>query len=147
MTSLVELALQSPKLLSFTPMKSQRRMFITLLIILGGCLGAIGTFQLQRIGLSVVVASCIVGLIGALIGYGMKNEDLAMVIFAGSFIGMTTISIASLPLILLAGLACGILYVLTESIFVGHGGKLGAIAFISVSIVLSLFLVFRKGVE
>ena len=120
-------------------------MLTTLLIILGGCLGAIGTFQLQSMGASVVVASCIVGLLGALIGYGMKNEDLAMVIFAGSFVGMTTISIASLPLILLAGLACGILYVLSESIFVGYGGKLGAIAFVSLIVVVFMFGIFGKA--
>jgi hypothetical protein len=86
-----------------------------------------------------------VGLLGALIGYGMKNEDLAMVIFAGSFVGMTTISIASLPLILLAGLACGILYVLSESIFVGYGGKLGAIAFVSLIVVVFMFGIFGKA--
>jgi len=127
-------------------MKSRKRMLTTILIIIGGCLGAIGTFQLQKMGLSPVVASCGVGLLGALIGYLMKNEDLAMVIFAGSFVGMTTVSIASLPIMLIAGLACGTLYVLTEPVFVGYGGKLGAIAFVSVAIVLALFMVFRKEV-
>lgn len=126
-------------------MKSKNRMVTTLFIIIGGCLGAIGTFQLQKVGMSPVVASCGVGLIGALIGYWMKNEDLAMVIFAGSFVGMTTISIASLPIMLIAGLACGVLYVLAQPIFVGYGGKLGTIAFVSVAIVLALFMVFRKG--
>lgn len=120
-------------------------MLTTLLIIIGGCFGAIGAFQLQKAGFSPVVASCTVGLLGALIGYWMKNEDLAMVIFAGSFVGMTAISIATLPIILIAGLACGILYLLAEPIFVGYGGKLGAIAFVSVGIVLVLFLVLPKG--
>lgn len=119
-------------------------MLTTLLIILGGCLGAIGTFQLQKVGLSPVVASCGVGLLGALFGYLMKNEDLAMVIFAGSFVGMTTVSIATIPIMLIAGLACGILYVLAEPIFVGFGGKLGAIAFVSVGIVLGLFMILPK---
>ena len=127
-------------------MKSKKRMLTTLLIIIGGCLGAIGTFQLQKAELSPVVASCVVGLLGALIGYLMKNEDLAMVIFAGSFVGMTTVSIASLPIMLIAGLACGVLYVFTEPIFVGYGGKLGAIAFVSVAIVLGLFMVLPKEV-
>lgn len=125
-------------------MKSKNRMLTTILIIIGGCLGALGTFQLQKVGLSPVVASCVIGLLGALTGYLMKNEDLAMVIFAGSFVGMTTVSIASLPIMLIAGLACGILYVLTEPIFVGYGGKLGAIAFVSVAIVLGLFMILPK---
>lgn len=127
-------------------MKSKKNMLTTLLIIIGGCHGAIGAFQLQKMGLSPVVASCLVGLLGALIGFWMKNEDLSMVIFTGSFVGMTTVSIASLPIMLIAGLACGILYVLAEPIFVGYGGKLGAIAFVSVGIVLALFMVFRKGI-
>ena len=121
-------------------------MLTTVLIIIGGCLGALGTFQLQKMGISPVVASCCVGLIGALIGYGMKNEDLTMVIFAGSFVGMTTVSIASLPIIIIAGLACGVLYWLTLPLFDGFGGKLGALAFISVAIVLLLFWMFRKQV-
>lgn len=114
-------------------------MATSVLIIIGGILGALGTFQLQKVGVSPVVASCSIGLLGALIGYWMNSEDLAMVIFAGTFVGMTTVSIASFPIMLLAGLACGILYLLAEPIFVGYGGKLGAIAFISVVVVLFLF--------
>jgi hypothetical protein len=128
-------------------MKPKNRMLTTLLIILGGCLGALGTFQLQKFGLSPVLASCLTGLLGALIGYGLKNEDLSMVIFAGSFVGMTAVSIASLPIILIAGLACGILYWLSLPIFDGYGGKLGALAFISVSIVLFLIWVVEKKVS
>ena len=107
-------------------------------------MGALGAFQLQKVGLSPVVASCLVGLLGALIGYWLNSEDLSMVIFAGSFVGMTAVSLASFPIILLAGFACGILYVLTEPIFVGYGGKLGAIAFISVAVIVLLFSFFGK---
>lgn len=121
-------------------------MTTSVLIIIGGTLGALGTFQLQKMGLSPVVASCIVGLLGALIGTLIKSEDLSMVIFAGSFVGMTTVSIASFPIMLLAGLACGILYLLAEPVFVGYGGKLGALAFISVGVVLFLFWVVGKQV-
>lgn len=122
----------------------KKQMITSALIISGGCLGAVGAFQLQKAGLSPVVASCIVGLLGALVGYFMNTEDVAMVIFAGSFVGMTTFSIASLPIILLAGLACGILYLLSEPFFVGYGGKLGAIAFISVAIVFLTYWAFKK---
>ena len=120
-------------------MKFNKRMITSGLIIIGGCFGALGTFQLQKVGLSPVVASCIIGLLGALIGYWMNAEDLAMVIFAGSFVGMTTVSLGSLPIVLLAGLACGVFYLIAEPIFVGYGGKLGAIAFISLLIVLFVF--------
>ena len=125
-------------------MKTLNPMLTTIFIILGGCLGAIGTYQLQKTGLSPVIASCIVGLAGAFIGYLLKNEDLSMVIFAGSFVGMTTVAIASTPLILIAGLACGTLYWASTQVFDGYGGKLGALAFISVGIVMTLFWLIEK---
>jgi len=121
-------------------------MLTTSLIILGGCLGAYGTFQLQKMGLSPVIASCIIGLIGALIGYGWGNEDISMVIFAGSFVGMTSITLASVPVILIAGLGCGLLYWLSLPLFEGFGGKLGALAFISLSLVLFLWGANKAGV-
>lgn len=108
-------------------------------------MGAIGTFQLQKVGLSPVVASCIVGLLGALLGYWISSEDIPMVVFAGSFVGMTAVSIASFPIILLAGITCGIIYLLSEPIFVGFGGKLGATAFVSLVVIMFLFFVFEKG--
>lgn len=133
-------------LLSFRSMKTMKSMLTSVLIIIGGCLGAIGAFQLQKVGLSPVVASCIVGLLGALVGYWMNSEDLSMVIFAGSFVGMTAISLASFPIMILAGLACGVIYLLAEPIFVGYGGKLGAMAFVSVLLVLFLFWISGKVV-
>lgn len=121
-------------------------MLTSVLIIIGGSLGALGAFQLQKAGLSPVVASCIIGLFGALIGYGMNSEDLSMVIFAGSFVGMTSISLASFPIMLFAGIACGIIYLVAEPVFEGYGGKLGATAFVSVLIVMLLFWFFEKEV-
>ena len=120
-------------------------MFTISLIIIGGCFGAIATYYLQKIGLNAVIASCIVGLVGALIGYFFKTEDITYVIFAGSFVGMTAISITSLPIICIAGTLCGVLYLFTENHFIGYGGKLGAIAFVSLIIVSSLFWMFRKN--
>jgi hypothetical protein len=111
-------------------------MLANILIIIGGCLGAISAFQLQKLGFNPIVASCLVGLAGTLIGTLLKTEDLALVIFAGSFVGMTAVSITSFPLILLAGLICGILYLIAEPIFDGYGGKLGAMAFVSVVVVM-----------
>jgi len=127
-------------------MKMKKQMLTSVLIVLGGCLGAFGAFQLQKTGLSPVIASCIVGIIGALIGYALHSEDLPMVIFAGSFVGMTAVGMASLPIILLAGLSCGILYLLAAPVFVGYGGKLGTIAFISVTIVFTFYWIIGKDV-
>lgn len=117
-------------------------MLTNVLIIIGGCLGALGTYQLQKLGWSPVAASCTLGLLGVVIAQWMQQEDLAMIIFAGSFIGMTTVSVASFPLILFAGVICGALYILLEPYFDGYGGKLGALAFISLLIVMTV----KKGV-
>ena len=127
-------------------MKKKNQMYINVLIVIGGCLGALGAFQLQKVGMTPVVSSCLIGLLGALIGYSMKTEDISMVIFAGSFVGMTAISIATYPIIICAGIACGILYLLSEPIFVGYGGKLGALAFVSMGTVLFLFVFFCKQI-
>jgi hypothetical protein len=68
----------------------------------------------------------------------INQDDLAMIIFAGSFVGMTATSLATLPLILVAGLFCGGLYLIFMPYFDGFGGKLGALAFISVLIVITM---------
>jgi len=119
----------------------------SLLILVAGCLGAIGTFQLQKTGINVIVASCVVGLVGELIGHLLNNEDLAMVIFAGSFVGMTTASFVSLPIILVAGFICGGLYLISAPLFDGFGGKLGALAFISVLVVFLIFTLFDPKIS
>ncbi|MGM0477710.1 MAG: hypothetical protein ACQERC_00685 [Bacteroidota bacterium] len=125
-------------------MKTKKQMITSVLILLGGCFGALGAFQLQKAGVSAVVASCIIGLLGALIGRLMQSDDLSMVIFAGSFVGMTAISLTTIPIILLAGISCGILYLIAAPIFVGYGGKLGTIAFISVSVIFLFSWIFGK---
>jgi len=109
-----------------------------LIMILGGVSGAVATWLLQKYGVSAVVASCLVGLTGALIGHLTANTHLPMVIFAGSFVGMTALHLTSLPLTILAGASVGLLYSLTLNLFSGYGGKLGTIAFVVVLVVVWL---------
>lgn len=106
-------------------------MYQTLLILLGGTLGALATFVLQKFELSAVVASCIVGLVGAMLGHFLKNEHLALIIFAGSFVGMTSTGLGSYPLVGLGGLVAGLIYLFSLDVFAGFGGRLGTIAFLS----------------
>ncbi len=114
------------------------------LLILASSLGAIATYLLHKNGVSVVVASCIVGLIGAGIGHLFNIPNLALVVFAGSFVGMTSTTIGSMPLVFVGGLICGVIYVLSLKIFVGFGGKLGTTAFISTLLVWTFFYLFNK---
>ncbi len=117
-----------------------------LLMILGGAVGAGLTFLLQRYGVSAVVASSLIGLAGAAVGFFLSDTALPAVIFAGSFVGMTALSVTSLPFILIAGAGSGILYLLMVAfnVFPGYGGRLGTIAFIATVLVLWLASFFWK---
>lgn len=93
--------------------------------------GAMLTYFFQRIGLNVVVASCCVGLLGALLSYLLKMPHLAYVIFAGSFVGMTSPKVGGYGFVVIASIFCGIVYGQSLKLFEGFGGKLGATAFVS----------------
>ena len=118
----------------------------SILLVLGGAFGAVGAFQFQKWGVNPVVASCLIGLLGAIIGYFLGNEELTLVVFAGSFVGMTSVSLGTFPMVFFAGLICGVLYILMLPFFDGYGGKLGAIAFVSLTIVLSFIWIGKEWV-
>ncbi|MCH8534669.1 MAG: hypothetical protein LAT51_06330 [Flavobacteriaceae bacterium] len=119
-------------------------MFNHLILILASSLGAVATYLLHKNGLSVVVASCLIGLLGALLGHFFNLPHLALVIFAGTFVGMTSVNVGSLGLVTLGGLVCGIIYILSLKLFVGFGGKLGTTAFLSTLVVWGLFYLMNK---
>jgi hypothetical protein len=107
-------------------------------MILCGAGGAAATFLLQRYGLSPVIAACLIGLAGAGVAAIASTPSLAAVIFAGAFVGMSALTLTSLTLIVIAGAGSGLLYILMTkfNIFSGYGGRLGSIAFISITIVI-----------
>lgn len=107
--------------------------------------GAMLTYFLHRLGLSVVVSSCCVGLMGALLSHVLKMPHLALVIFAGSFVGMTSPNVGGYLFVAVASLICGLVYGQTLKLFEGFGGKLGATAFVS-SVFTHYLLVFLKKV-
>lgn len=117
------------------------------LMILGGMGGAAATsFLQQKYGVSAVVSSSIVGLMGAVVGSLLSDSYLPAAIFAGSFAGMTAIAVAPLGATALAGAGAGVLLALltTFNIFPGYGGRLGTAAFISTCLVLRAASVFLK---
>ena len=117
-----------------------------ILMILCGAGGAAATFLLQRYGLSAVTASCLIGLSGAGIAALVSIPSLAAVIFAGTFVGMSALTLASPALIAIAGAGAGLLYLLMIkfNIFSGYGGRLGSIAFIATTVVIFITPVFLK---
>lgn len=112
---------------------------LTIAFMFASAFGAIATFFLQKQGLSSVLASSLVGLLGVLIGLLFSSDHLPAVIFAGSFVGMTSLSFGTFPLVALAGIVAGFLYSISLNIFAGFGGRLGAIAFISTIVCFYLF--------
>ncbi|MGM0414664.1 MAG: hypothetical protein ACQEQP_05760 [Bacillota bacterium] len=88
--------------------------------------GLVAFFMAQELGLSAVMASALVGIIGHLI-----IPEYEVPVFCGSFVGMASYSL--LPgynYLLLAAVIAGIIYVIGKFSFNGFGGKLGTTAFI-----------------
>ena len=88
--------------------------------------GAVITFLASvEFSLGAVVASALVGLIGAAL-----LKRLAVPIFCGSFVGMCSPAVfASFLWVALAGALAGVVFVAAGDTFDGFGGKLGTIAF------------------
>lgn len=97
---------------------------------------ALVTFLLStRLELGAVVASGLVGLLGAQV---LKDRD-QLVMYLGAFVGMSSaLRFPSLGPLLIAGLLGGALFELSDELWVGVGGRLGTIAAAAVLVVLSV---------
>ncbi len=98
--------------------------------------GAFFTFVFStRLGLGAVVASAIVGLMGAQL---FKGRD-QVVMYLGAFVGMSALARfpSYLPLII-AGLLGGLFFELADESWPGVGGRLGTIAAGAVVVVLAV---------
>lgn len=115
----------------------------TILFVVYGASAAVATYLLQKVGVTSVVSSCLVGLLGAVLGYFLKSPDTAAVIFVGSFVGMTSLSIGSVSMVLLGGAISGFVFKISEAYFIGHGGRMGSIAFISLLISMAVLYVLQ----
>lgn len=106
------------------------------LTMLALIIGAFVTFYINHsLGLGGVLASAVVGLIGA-----WTFKPYAAAIYCGSFIGMACSQIFSNPLYLLgASLISAAIFILSLQLFVGFGGKLGFIAFIGTFLASHIF--------
>lgn len=109
---------------------------MNILLITSAALGAVVTYVLQKnFGMSAVISSSIVGLVGGIIGLFIPNKLFAPIVFCGTFVGMSSPSLFSLSFVVIAGILSGVLYQVSTNIFVGFGGKLGSIAFLAVALV------------
>ena len=79
-----------------------------------------------EVGLGVVVASALVGLVA-----GLALPEYGVPAYCGSFVGMAgTEVLGSYAAVTAAGLAAGAVFVLAAGFFDGFGGKLGTAAFV-----------------
>lgn len=94
----------------------------------------------QRAGLGPVVGSALVGLAA---GAGLPlvaspEGTLAAAAFCASFVGMSSTDRLDAGGIAAAGAVCGVVFVAVSPAFVGAGGKLGTVAFLSCAAVAGL---------
>lgn len=96
-------------------------------------IGSVGTYLInEQYNIGVVVASSLLGLTFGLIFPNMlaNGQSLAVALFCGTFIGMSTTSKLSTRIsVILASVIGTIIYLYTAPYFAGLGGKLGLIAF------------------
>jgi hypothetical protein len=110
---------------------------VNVLIVLYMSIGAVVTYIIHhKSRLSAVESSAVIGLLAGLLLpmlYGASGNFLAVVMFCGSFIGMSSNDrLANLSHVVGSAAISAVFFIYTQNIFVGLGGKLGAIAFISI---------------
>jgi len=112
-------------------------------------LGAVVCYSLSiYAGLGNVIGAGITGTVASFLPNINKQstylKKLPSAIYCGAFVGMSSgVILSSLGWVLLAGVMASVFYILTKSVFVGLGGKLGTMAFggvVSVSFLIWLFL-------
>jgi hypothetical protein len=101
----------------------QKDLFIILFCVIGAVLAYVINVY---IGLGAIIASAMIGLLGAIL-----IPNYAVSIYCGSFVGMVSpLVLHDFYHVLLAALMAGFILMLSEDVYKGYGGKLGATAFI-----------------
>mgnify|MGYP006288440565 CR=1 FL=1 len=99
-------------------------------------LGAVATFALSvRLDLGAVIGSALVGVAAGVVlpaALPTVGGTLAAAAFCASFVGMSSPDrLVTERHVALAGVVCGLVFVVVTPVFGGAGGKLGTVAFIS----------------
>ena len=109
------------------------------LVFLGVVSGGILTYSMSAfLETGPVVAAGLVGILGALF-----VKDLAVPVYCGAFVGMVCCTLFTVQMTVAASIIAGLVFVVSEGVLEGFGGRLGTIAFIGTMItVLSSPAVF-----
>ncbi|AWV97099.1 hypothetical protein [Arcticibacterium luteifluviistationis] len=108
-------------------------------------IGAVACYLLNSFtGFGSVLSAGILGTLASFIPAIKKEslyfEKLPPAIYCGAFVGMSSVEIApSINYVIDAGVLAGIFLMLSKSLFLGIGGKLGTIAFGGVALVSLLY--------
>ncbi|MBD3329452.1 hypothetical protein GF357_03085 [Candidatus Dojkabacteria bacterium] len=78
-----------------------------------------------------------------MIGHFTQSINLSLIIFAGSFVGMTSSSKGTIPVIVIGGALSGLISSFTQNIFAGFGGRLGTIALFSTKISFGILMIIK----
>lgn len=135
------------------PLQSQKlSLTVNYLVVFYFVLGALGTYLLnEKKKIGVVASSGIVGLLAAVILPLIHPENgdlLSVAVFCASFIGMSSIDrMQRKAYMTIAGVFGAIIFVYTSTLYIGLGGKLGAIAFGSTIATAGLIDIKRKYIK
>lgn len=111
--------------------------------------GAMTTYFLStKMSLGPVIAGGITGTVGSYLPSLYKGpvylKKIPFAIYCGAFVGMSSPEVApAFGFVLEAGIIAGVLLVLSKSLFLGVGGKLGVLAFGSVVTAAVLLYVLK----
>lgn len=105
--------------------------------------GGLLTYMIQKQGVNVAAATCLVGLAGTGIAHLISEEHLVEVIFACPFEGMTSMTIRSCYMVGLGGILTGMVFRYAIHLFEVFGGWIGTMVFISS--VASYYLYLRDA--
>ena len=110
-----------------SPVPISRKVFELLAVVIGGLI----TFYFSHdIGMGVVIASSLVGILAAMVA-----PEYSVAAYCGSFVGMSSNDLFfNYAEVVLAGAVAGLVFVLTRDLFAGFGGKLGTVAFIGAAL-------------
>ncbi|MCU4973572.1 hypothetical protein OB955_12570 [Halobacteria archaeon AArc-m2/3/4] len=105
-------------------------------VVPAAVVGAVSTVVLSvRLELGAVVGSAFVGLVAGIAFPTLLpelGETVAAVAFCASFVGMSSTGrLRGEAHVALAGCLCGLVFIVVTPAFVGAGGKLGTVAFVS----------------
>jgi len=103
--------------------------------------GGVTTFYLSNeLGLGVVIASSLVGVLTAIIFPKYKFAAYCGAAYCGSFIGMSsTVLLKNYNQFILASVIAGLIFVFAKNVLSGFGGKLGVIAFTNTIVAILVF--------